>query len=113
MYFKFFNNNNNDNILLFCDVIALERIVASMSCYWRYIATAIYHVIFSFPCSLHVRSAMVIVFSDLNICLSMLDEKRTFDAINHLYHEMCGKLYYPVETKHCSHQYREDRVQIK
>ena len=35
----------------------------------------------------------------------------TFDAINHLLHEMCSKLRHFVEAKHRSQQYHEERVQ--
>ena len=33
-----------------------------------------------------------------------------FDAINRLWHKMCGKLHHPVETKHRSHQCHEEKI---
>ena len=34
-----------------------------------------------------------------------------FDAINQLWREMLDKLQHPVESKQCSHQYHEERIQ--
>ena len=42
--------------------------------------------------------------------IGLLNGDQTFDRINRLCHKVRGKLHYPVQTKHSSHQYHEEWV---